>query len=193
LPKFFRYDTILLRDYFDIAKNGCYSKVLISGNATEDECKEHWNKIVEENFEKGKSTFDFLNYVDTLDGYNHFLQEHNVITAQLIILHFQVDDEIIESLITKGYKIDTSGKTVYLESLINAIRRSRSILSTIKMKANDLEKFNQHIKQNEYITFDDVMATLILNLGFTVSDDITLARYNHFRKKIEERRKSVEV
>lgn len=180
----------MLRDYFEIASNGDYSLLIISGKATQDQCKEQWNKIVTANFDNSGSTFDFLNYVDNLEGYNHFLQEHNVITAQLIVLHFQVDSQIIEDLKQKGYNIDTTGKNAYLSSLIQSVQRSKHIVSQIKLKANEMQQFSHEIKDSKPTSFDEIMATLIMNLGMTVPDNITLARYNQFRRKIEERRKA---
>lgn len=183
-----RYDNILLRDYFDIAQNACYSKLLVQGVATPDECKQQWNKIVTESFE-GSGTFDFIGYIDNLEGYNHFLQEHNVVTAQLIVLHFQVDEQIINELSAKGYQIDTSGKRAYLGSLIAAVQRSKHLLSSIKLKAKQMQVFNESLADNKPATFDEVMALLIMSLGFTVGDDITLARYNHYRKQLEHKYK----
>jgi len=37
------------------------------------------------------------------------------------------------------------------------------------------------------ITFEELMATLCVQLGFTVPDDITLARYNEYKKIIKKR------
>lgn len=187
-PVFLRYDNILLRDYFEIARDGSYGKLLVQGVATPDECKEQWNKIVAECF-NGSGTFDFIGYLDNLESYNHWLQEHNVITAQLVVLHFQVDEQIISELKEKGYNIDTSGKRAYLKSLIAAVQRSRSLLSNIKIKANQMQSYNDTLQDSKPATFDEIMAMLVMSLGFTVSDDITLARYNHYRKQLEQKYK----
>ena len=187
-----QYENIPLRTYFDIAQNGCYQKLLISGVATPDECKAQWNKIVTAAFE-GNGTFDYISYIDNLEGYNHFLQEHNVVTAQLIVLHFQVDANIIKDLQEKGYQIDTSGKRAYYRSLITAVQRSRSLLSTIKIKANNMQQYNESLGESKPTSFEEIMALLIMALGFTVSDDITLARYNYYRKELERKYKQAAV
>lgn len=51
------------------------------------------------------------------------------------------------------------------------------------MKQNELIKFNETGSNNKD-TFETTMANLCSGLGFTVSDDITLARYNEYRKII---------
>lgn len=190
LPVFLNYDNILLRVYFDIATNGTYEDLIVSGNATIEQCKDEWNRLLVKLFEKSGS-FDYLGYLDNLEGYNSFLQEHNITIAQLLILHFQIDDEVIADLNERGYNIDIEhGKKAYSASLAKAMIRSNHLLSRIKMKANDMESFTDGLKDDAPTTYDEVMATLMLNLGFTVPDDITLARYNEYRRLIKQKSKS---
>lgn len=188
LPVFLKYDTILLKTYFEIANKGDFTKLLLNGEATLEQCKEKWNEIVAVNFENS-GTFDFMGYVDNIEGYNSFLQEHNVTIAELLILHFQVDNEMIEELRERGYIIDTSSKNSYAASLERAMERSKSLLSRIKMKSNELDNFSEYLKDNKPATFDEIMASLIINLGFIVPDEITLSRFNQYRNLIVQRRK----
>lgn len=187
-PVFLRYDTILLKTYFEIANTEDFMLMLLKGEATLVQCKEKWNAVVSANFENS-GTLDFIGYIDSLEGYNSFLLEHNVTTAELLMLHFQVDDVVIADLRERGYNIDTTGKRAYADSLARAMERSKSLLSRIKLKSNELENFTEHLKENKPVSYQDVLTTLMFNLGFSVPDDITLASFNKFRNLIIESRK----
>ncbi len=188
LPVFLKYDTILLKTYFDIANTGDFAKLVVNGEATSEQCKEKWNEIVAVNFENF-GTFDFIGYVDNVEGYNSFLREHNLTIAELLVLYFQVDDDIIMELRERGYNIDTSSKSNYITSLERAMERSKSLQSRIRMKSNELENLTSHLKDTQPATFDEIMASLIINLGFTIPDEITLARFNQYRNLIVQKHK----
>src|SRR5579864_8784928 len=72
LPVFLKYETILLSTYFEIALNGDFTKLVVSGEASIEECKKCWVKIVEKSFENS-GTYDYIGYADSIEGYNSFL------------------------------------------------------------------------------------------------------------------------
>jgi len=55
----------------------------------------------------------------------------------------------------------------------------------IRMLQSEVANFKG--ESENAITFEELMATLCVQLGFTVPDDITLARYNEYKKIIKKR------
>jgi hypothetical protein len=93
------------------------------GTYTEEELKEQWDTIVEENSELTGQN-EYSTYKDLLIGYGQLLARYNIEKAQLMELLFKVDDETIAELQSKGYAIRTKGDVskqmeLYNEALIN--------------------------------------------------------------------------
>ena len=145
-----------------------------------------WEKIVSKNYETN-GEFDYVNYIDLQEGFAHLLNEYNVVKAQLLKLSFVVDENIIEELRGKGYRIDTSSKSKYIESLNSALHRSDNIISRIKIKKSEINSLIEDERTDDKPTFDSIVALVSMYLGFPIPDDIGLARFNEYKKLIKKK------
>ncbi len=91
------------------------------------------------------------------------------------------------------YKID---KEDYHNSIITGLNKSNNFVSRLTAKENELDKLTGNngkvIKSKKPVTFEELMASITIDLGFVVSDDITLSRYNEYCKVINAKRKAEE-
>lgn len=163
-----------------------YSKVVSAGQADFKQCQDEWEKIVARNYEENGG-FDYLNYIDLTKGLASLMAEYNLTKAQLLKLCFAVDDELIEDLKNRGYKIDTSGNRAFAESLANALNRCENLVSRMKMKYSELNMMIDENGGSKPISFDETIAMMSFQIGFEIKDDITLSRFNGYRKILKER------
>lgn len=129
---------------------------------------------------------EFDTYLGDLLAYKNYLQDYNTITATLFCLRYEIDDDSIAWLKARGYHINTSGAAAYKKSLENCTQQAENIVSKMKSKLKAIEKRGKDAAVAPS-SFEEIMAALCTALGFQVSDDITLARYNHYYKIIKER------
>lgn len=179
---FISFDEITLKLFVYIAETGEYDKLSKKGGHTPDECYEKWELIVRDN-NKSNGNYQYSSYLDHCKAYNSLLREYNVIKATLITLCFTVDDEQITYLKKKGYVISTTSREDYVTSLNAAFRKSDNLITRIGMKKKQIEKLTNQVGITNP-TFDQLMAGLI-HAGYTVTDDITLVRYNELKKLID--------
>lgn len=165
-------------------------KLLIKGKASEKELSEQWEKIIRRNYEVNGG-FDYINYCDLIEGYARILAEYNVVRSLLIQLMFVVDDNYIAELEEKGYKIDTSNTIAYAESINRAFTRSENLITRLTMKSNEISEMIAEQGGSKAASFEEIMAGLSLSLKFAVSEDITLARFNEYKKIINERNQKI--
>ena len=160
-----------------------YYKLIVIGTATEEQCKVEWEKIISANCEQSNS-YDYFNYQDLVGTYCSLLEEHVLVKATLLRLHLEVDDESIQDLRSKGYNIKDSSHEDYRDSLMVAMHRSEHLISRIKMKSNELQALIGQV-----VTFEEIMAHLTVALpGVFITDDLTLARFNEYKKIIDSRK-----
>ena len=175
-------------------ESGDLRLLIIEGEPTEKEAIEAWDKIIVKNNELNGG-YDFINYVDTLQGYSITLAEYNLIKAMLLKLvalniearinieHddlFIQDEYLISELKKRKYKIDTSSASNFWKTLAEALQKSESIQTRLKIKIHELEEFTKG--EGTGTTFDELLANVSAALGFVIPDDITLARFNEYRK-----------
>jgi hypothetical protein len=182
---FYHHENIPLKLYLEIASSNDYQRLVISGKATDQECLQAWERIIQKNYE-ANGGFDYLNYKDTLQAYGRLVAEYNLIRCYLIKLVFMVDNDYIAFLDERGYKIKTTNSIEYAESINACLIRSENLITRITMKANELK---QYIKESsgEVTTFEGIMAGLSMSLGFEIKDDITLLRFNEYKKLINKK------
>lgn len=192
---FWTYDDILLRHFYDVSKSGDYRTLVKSGDATDEQCAEAWEKIVQKNnYHSGNRQYD--NYLNLVKQYNLAIKELNAVVSTIMCLIFVVDKEQIEFLKSKGYKIDTSSATAYDNSLAIALHESGKIRSKIKIKYNQINNFNQRAiesKEHGEVTLDEMLTALSMEVGFQLPDSITLAQYNAYAKRVKKRNDAVEA
>lgn len=184
-PIFFGYKDITLKLFLEIIDSQDFSQLLKKGTATPEECQDQWERIVEKhNYHNGN--YEHLNYLSHLQSYKEALQRFNTIKSSLMLLLVVIDNPTIEFLNYNGYKIDTSSQEKYELSLKNAFLKSDNLNSKLKMSYNQLNNFNDNLisKREEFertkTTLEEKLAALSWELGFSVDDTVTLARYNEY-------------
>jgi hypothetical protein len=183
--KFYTYNDITLQNYLTIAQTMDLKGLLIKGKASEKELFEKWEELVRENY-KLNGGFDYLNYCDVIEGYNYLIAEYNVVKCTLIQLMFFVDDNYISELNEKGYRIDTKDSLSYVQSINAAMRKSDGLITRMKMKSNEIAGMLPKDGQKA-ATFEEIMAGLTICLEFDLPEGLKLARFNEYKKIINER------
>jgi hypothetical protein len=170
----------------EIANTGNYSLLCKGWNKLVTQaCMDAWELIV-----KNNSETRYKNYVTDLKVLNSLIEDYVVIKGLLLKLCAIVDDDDIAFLAKKGYKIDTSGKKAYAESIKRAMRKSDNLTNRANLKRNEIMRQFEASGDEKPETFDVVMADLIMGLEFNVDDNITLARYNELKKLVKEKLKA---
>lgn len=183
--KFFDYDNISLKLFISIAETANYLLLSIDGSSDINDCFDQWEKIVQQN-SKVNGNAEYRSYYDNLYHYNKLLKDFNAIKATITILYFEVDNDLISYLDSKGYKISTHTSLAYVESLNAAMNKSNQLITKIEMRSKAILKANEQSKgSNQQLTFETLMANLTIALGFNIDDSITLARYNDYNKIIK--------
>lgn len=188
--KFYNYHNIPLKLFIEVAETADYMLLTLDGKPTIDECFEQWEKIIQEN-SKINGSSEYRSYYDNLKHYNRLLRDFNVIKATITILYFEVDNDMVDYLASKGYKIITTGPNVnenYVKSLNEALNKSNNLITKIEIRYKAIVKANEQSKgSNQQVTFEVLMANLTMSLGFTIDDSLTLARYNEYNKIIKKK------
>jgi len=188
-PTFFSYNNITLKLFLEIAETSDYKKLLISGEASAEDCAEQYEKIVEQhNYHNGNH--DHLNYLSHLKSYRDLLLKFNTVRECILYLTRAIDHDIIAWLKTQGYPIDISCQSKFEKTFAAALNKSNNINSKLKQKWNQIQNFNQALMERQQAYngaaggIEERLATLSFNLGFSVDENITLARYNEYVKII---------
>jgi hypothetical protein len=174
-----------------ISEGGNFRLVIRSGIATDTQCVAMWEKIVQDN-NKVTGSQEYNSYLKSFRAYNRLLQEFTAVRAHLVILCYALDFQAIKYVRSRGYAIDTTNSQIYAESLYRAIRKCDNLQTRIAMQRNDLE-LTQDSAPKRKENFESLMAGLSLELGYTVPDEITLARYNEYSKLLERRHRAIKA
>jgi len=185
LVNFYHHENIPLKLYLEITESGDYQKLVIEGSVTGAECAAQWEKIIQKNYETNGG-FDYINYKDTLQSYGRLVAEYNLIRCYLVKLIFMVDDDYIAFLGERGYRIDKSSNQAYIDTINACLIRSENLITRMTMKANELKSYIPESK-GSVTSFDGIIASLSLCLGYEVSDNISLLRFNEYKKLINEK------
>lgn len=186
---YYSYDNIPLRLFFEIAETNELEKLFISGKFSVEETEENWEILIGRNsFENGSNQYS--SYRQANKDHKQFISEYILVKAMLTKLLFIIDDECIDFLRKRGYKIDKTNSEKYAESLYLAQRRSKNLITKTKMKQNEILGFTKGESTAPAQNFEEIMANLISGLGVQVSDDITLARYNAYKNIIKNKVKA---
>lgn len=188
--KLLRYDTVLLSTYIEIAQTGNTQLLVIKGFPTESQIAEAWEAIVQENA-KASSDNTFRLFKENQRSYGKLLGEYELVRLYLMKSILVVDKEALDYLRTKGFRMNDKSYSGYVESLNNAIQRSNHYITKIRAKLKELAKVNEDKPKNA-ASIEETLATMSAILGFTIPAEVTLARFNEYKrickKKAEERR-----
>jgi len=165
--------------YLEIANTGNVSLLNAEDNMTA------WESIVEKNC-KVNGADEYSQYVSLSKSYALTVNEYIGVNAAINKLAFIVDYDLVDWLVKKGYKIETgNGKKdfnlVYAESLAKAQRKAANLMTRINMKKSELIRMSKPGKQDGR-TLEEILATVSYAIGFTISEDVTLARFNEYNR-----------
>lgn len=181
----YKYSDILLRVFIDVSETGQYTLLVKQGEFTEAELIDQWAQIVEEN-SKQSGQLDYNTYRSLLVSYGKLIADYIVVKSDIVKLAAVIDDDIIEELRRKGYKINTTSTNDYIDSLNAASKKSDNLVTRIQMKLKELERFHGSIKTNKTVTYAEVVATLNYALGFNTENDLTLAGFHAYQRVIKQ-------
>lgn len=185
--KLFTYNDILLRTYIDISTTGNLEPLIIEGRSNREELLQAWEEIVRENGERNGDR-SYSSYFRLLKGYGVLLATYSVVKISLLKLAVSpVDCEVVFDLRRRGYQINMSDNTVYAESIRVGLRKVDNLITRIRMKKSELEAQFAVQEKGTPIGFEEIIAKITSGLGFVVQDNITLARYNEYKKILKEK------
>jgi hypothetical protein len=167
-----------------IAETNDLKQLIIEGTANDERLMLAWEQIVEKNAEANSSMI-YSNYVSSYKSFNKLMSEYTLLKACITALALKAEPDLIKFIRDKGHKINTETDQQYEASLMALNSKADSFLTRIKMKANELDNKSETTEKQ---SFDSIMASISLQLGFTVNDDITLSRYNEYKKLVKARK-----
>jgi hypothetical protein len=170
----------------EIATGGKFKSLVIRGFASLSDCVDAWEEILRKN-SLNTGTLEYDSYRQLLQGYWLLVAEHTIVKANLLKLTTVIDWECIQEVRSRGYKIDVGRN--YVTSLNRALRRVENLVTKARMKEQEIARMMEGSVPEQQATFDTVMARLVDALGFQVGDNLTLARFNEYKKIIQERNK----
>jgi hypothetical protein len=191
---FYTYDDLLLRLYFEIAKSGEFTKLVISGNASIEQCLEAWELIIKKQQQiTGNNQYNAFFRLNK--GYLINLNDYTLIRACLILTGINnlfPDYEYIQILKEKGYPIDLSSPESIVNSVNVGLQKCEKLITKATTKRKEIELLIKQSETSEEIGFEQVIANLNYQLGFNIDDNLTLARYNEYQKIIKAKQKATE-
>lgn len=173
----------------EIAQTGNTDLLVISGNPTDKEIQDNWEAILKRN--SNQNGFNVDDHFDNVKTYGILLADYELVKLSLFQLMIVVDEDAILFLKSKGYRIDQSTATSYNQSINAALQKCKNIITKLKTRYNQIQ---QTIKDNQaaqgdkaQTSIEEILANLSAAIGFSIGVDITLARYNEYRKILKKR------
>lgn len=187
-------DTIYYKTFLKIASTGDFS--LLSDTETNPEILiPIWEKLFKEHLEyestpESKKEFRITIDVESLET------EYKFVLGTCDCLEFAMDDELIEILRSKRYKLRTDNTENYYYDLSMIKRFAKGL----KIKINSLraqlpkdeEKEESHSVQHEKLTIDDVMAGYTMILGYDFDyNTVTYTKFKAIKRQVNLKIKSI--
>lgn len=181
------YEDIPLHTYLEIGATGNYHLLIVSGEFNDKELEKHFEEITKRNAQQNND-FAYQAYYNNIKTYGQLIEEYELVKLELSKLKIVIDDDSIGFLKDKGYRIDINGTaTRYAQTIQAAEARSNSILTKIQMKANELKLEAEKADKNKSEGIEEVLAGMSTVLGWNIPSDITLARFNKYRKIVKDK------
>jgi hypothetical protein len=179
----FSYDDIPLKLYLQIASTANYGLLLKSGAAPSDHLINVWGQIVKRNSQITGS-LDYNSYVRLLKTYGGLDADYKIARSYIMMLHLVIDDGQIAWLNEHGYVIDGKATNeVFQQQLVAAQTKVGNMVNKIKNKLKELNDLRKDKADGEdSANLEEILASMSFHLGFSLDQEITLARYNQFNK-----------
>lgn len=183
----YTYDDIPLRLFLEIADSGEFGRLVISGEGIEpSKLVDHWERIVERNSEENAS-FQYKSYFSLYQSYNLLIAKEFNLKVLFMLASLKSDHPAIAELAKMGYKIDVSTPDTYVDTLTRAMKKSSSLITKIKMKKNEIDKYQETHGSLKKQSYEDHVADLEFDLGWMVGNEITLAKFNRLKKRVKQK------
>lgn len=175
----------MLSTFIKIADTGDRTLLVVKGKANAMQLAYAWEEIVKKNY-KANNTFGFDDYLDMLKTYGSLLADYNKVKAALCLLTTMVDSDLIKFLKSKGYNIDVKNHESFARSLSAAWESSENLGTRLQIKYNEISREYKEDVEKRKSTIDEMLAVLSYELGFSVADNITLSKYNEYKRVLKE-------
>ncbi len=180
------YDTITLRDFIAISSLGDYQRLVVNGQPSSEEVTNAWIAIVRQNAEaNGDRSYD--SYFQLLKSYTLLVAQYTIVKAELMQLSVVIDYDLVLDLRKRGYKISLNSTAELAKSIEAALKKVSNLVTKATMKQKEMEAMMANQPKSGKVGFEQLMANISTGLGFVVQDDITLARYNEYKRILKDK------
>lgn len=188
-------DLLPYKTFLKIASTGDFS--LLSDTETNHEILVPiWEKLFKEHLDfestpDSKKEFRITIDVESLET------EYKFILGACDCLAFAMDNELIEILRGKRYKLRTDTTENYYNDLVTIKRFAKGLKIKInslrsQLPKDDDEKDESHSVQHEKLTIDDVMAGYTMILGYDFDyNTVTYTKFKAIKRQVNLKIKSV--
>lgn len=163
--------------------NGDLTPLIISGQPTTTQLDLCWDAIVEAN-NRATGSNNYANQTESLERRARLIADYMLVRLRLANLYYRVDPETIAWLNAKGYPIVTTTRTAFIASITDANNRVENLLSKIASVNNELARMKVNRKEQPK-TVGQLIASVSMELGFRLPNDVTLAEYNDYCKMLK--------
>jgi len=187
-------DIIPYKTFLKISETGNFS-LLSDTETNNDVLVPIWEALFKEHLEyestpESKKEFRITIDVESLET------EYKFVLGACDCLEFAMDDELIEILRSKRYKLRTDNT----ENYYNDLGMIKRFAKGLKIKINSLksqlpkdeENEESHSVQHEKLTIDDVMAGYTMILGYDFDyNTVTYTKFKAIKRQVNLKMKSV--
>jgi hypothetical protein len=167
----------------EISNGAPLNNLIIEGVVSEQVLYNNWEDILRKN-SKANNNLEFLNHFEAAQKYTMLMSLYTTVKACLMKLTICPDIEVIKYLRTEGYFIDGSSFEAYSRSVIAASNLSDNLATKIEAKEKELMLFKVDNDVSTGIGFEEGLASLSYMVGFNIPDDVSLAKYNEYKRII---------
>lgn len=168
-----------------IASNG---NLTLLGIAPQEKLIKQWELIIQAN-SKASGDFTYDSYLQLVKSYHQLVSNYTMVKLGLYKIAFVIDYEVVIDLRARGFKISLNDSASYAASIQAGLRKVDSFITRANMKRNEIEAANKEGIATKPVLFEEVLANLCAGLGFNVDDNVTLARFNEYKKIIRNKNK----
>jgi hypothetical protein len=179
--KLLSYEDIMLKTFVDISKSGAKELLIICGSPTEEQLTEAWEKIVIRNG-KENGDFEIETYIEKSKALGKLISDYTLIRLHLLKCSLVIDNDSLKFLKRKKFNINQRSNEAYTQSIADAFQKSNSYLTYITAAQRDIESITKQKEKVEDQTIEEALAVVSTGLGFSVPEDVKLARFNGYKK-----------
>jgi len=154
---------------------------------------EGWEEIIRRNC-LANDVHSYQIYLEALRSHalvvNRYIADRAHINNLMLPIfgYGKIDLGSLEYLRNKGYAIDTSSKEKYIESLKGALSKRENLMTRINMKRKEIENLSLQAAGSKGTErgLEQLLASLSFQVGFSIPEDVTLARFNEYGRVLRE-------